>query len=398
MPSLLLTDRRVSGMKAAKAEREYFDSAVPGFGLRVYPSGAKRWILLYRKGTDKKLRRLTLGTYPDMTLATAREQARDEIQKAHAGRAPGTEKQEAKAHTFDALSDVYLEQHAKRHKRSWREDDSRLRRVLIPAWTGRPVTSIRRTDVRELLETIVARGAKVEANRTLALVRKMLNFAVDREWLEANPAAKLARPGGKDQSRSRVLTADELKRMWAHLHEPPPVDATPAVDPRHWRLTRAALLLRLITAQRGREVVSMRWKDIDGDWWTIPGDVSKNRTPHRVYLTTPAKTVLARLKAEAAPDAEHVFVGIRGTRQRRGALDGIGIEDVRPHDLRRTAGTMMASAGVPRLVVAKVLNHVSADAGVTAVYDRHGYDAEKRDALKTWTRALLKAVAKTARR
>ena len=387
MPTLLLTDRRIASLKPAGARREYFDQTLPGFGLRITPAGAKSWIVLYRKGADKKLRRVTLGAYPELSLVKARDQARGEIQKAHAGRDPGAEKQAAKAHTFTALCDVYLEQHAKRHKRSWREDDSRIRRVLLPAWGHLTVAAIRRVDVRALLETIVARGAKVEANRTLALVRKMLNFAIDQEWIDANPAAKMARPGGRDQSRSRVLSADELRRTWEHLHKPPAEGAL-ALDARHWRLARAALLLRLLTAQRGREVVSMRWEDIEGETWTIPGTISKNRSAHRVPLTQAAIDVLETLKADAPKDAEHVFVGVRGTRQRRGALDGLGIADVRPHDFRRTAGTMMASAGIPRLVVSKVLNHVSADASVTAIYDRHGYDAEKRHALDTWARTL----------
>lgn len=401
MPSSLLTDRRVASIKPGPARVEYFDSALPGFGLRVSPTGAKSWIVFYRvpsaDGTRRELRRSTLGTYPDLSLVKAREKARDEIRDASAGRDRATERQEAKSHLFADLADEYLEKHAKRHKRSWRDDDSRLRRVLVPAWGQRPVTSIRRADVRELLEGIVARGAKTEANRTLALIRKMLNWALDHEWIEANPAAKMPRPGGKDATRSRVLTADEIRQTWKYLHEPAPLDAVPAVDPRHWRLTRAALLLRLITAQRGREVVSMRWKDIDGDWWTIPGDVSKNRTPHRVPLTKPAQKVLAALKADARKDADYIFEGVRGTRQRRGTLEGLDIPDVRPHDFRRTAGTMMASAGVPRLVVAKVLNHVSADAGVTAIYDRHSYDAEKRHALTTWATFLLTLAGKPRR-
>jgi integrase len=132
----------------------------------------------------------------------------------------------------------------------------------------------------------------------------------------------------------------------------------------------------------------MRWHDIESDWWTIPGTVTKNKLPHRVPMTKTALNMLKALKADGEK-ADYVFVGIRGTRQRRGALENLKIDDVRPHDFRRTAASMMTSAGIPRLTVAKVLNHVSADAGVTAIYDRHSYDAEKRVALETWERTLL---------
>ena len=229
------------------------------------------------------------------------------------------------------------------------------------------------------------RGKKVEANRMLALVRKVLNFAVDQEWIDANPAGKMKQPGGREASRSRVLTADEVRTTWAHLQQPPPEDGT-ALARRHWQLLRAALLLRLITAQRGREVLNMRWEDIEGDWWTIPGAIAKNGLPHRVPLTAPALDELERLKGDATKNAGLIFVGVRGTRQRSGALHGLGIADVRPHDFRRTAASMMTGAGVSRLVVSKVLNH--AEKGITAVYDRWGYDAEKRVALETWARTL----------
>jgi len=151
-------------------------------------------------------------------------------------------------------------------------------------------------------------------------------------------------------------------------------------------LARAALALRLVTAQRGGEVLNLRWRDIDGDWWTIPAESSKNKLPHRVFLTSTAKKILEAVRALQPDESAYVFVGVRGKRQRSGALDTLDIPDVRPHDFRRTAASMMASVGIQRLVIAKVLNHV--DRGVTAIYDRHGYDPEKRVALEMWDRTM----------
>jgi Arm DNA-binding domain len=259
MPTIALTDRKVAGLKATPDKQmDYFDRSFPGFGVRVSQHGRKTFILMYRNA-ERRFTRLTLGTYgqydTDLTLAKAREKARAELRKATEGRDPATERKTARAQTFGALADFYLEKHAKRHKRSWR-DDARMIRQELDVWAHKPAAGIRRADVRELLERIVQRGAPVLANRVLALVRKMLNFAIDQEWIDANPAAKMPRPGGKELARSRVLTADELRAIWTYLEQPPDSDLR-ALDERCWTLTRAALRLRLLTAQRGKEIIEM---------------------------------------------------------------------------------------------------------------------------------------------
>jgi integrase len=240
--------------------------------------------------------------------------------------------------------------------------------------------------VRELLEGIVKRGSRVAANRVLTLVVTILNFAVDLEWLDANVAARMKKPT-EEQSRTRVLSPNEIRTLWAWLERPAPDEA----DPTHWTLAQAALKLRLITAQRGGEVIEMRWADVDlvESWWTIPAEHAKNKLPHRVPLTTIAVQILAGLLATASAEAVNVFTGIRSKRHRRGLLEGLPIADVRPHDFRRTAASLMAGGGVPRLTIAKILNHV--ETSITAVYDRHSYDPEKLAAL-TWWDAKLSAI------
>ena len=154
----------------------------------------------------------------------------------------------------------------------------------------------------------------------------------------------------------------------------------------------AAFRLRLITAQRGGEVHGMRWEDVDldGRWWTIPGSVAKNGLAHRVPLSDLAMDVLVGLRErqtiKMAASPYVLSAAARDPRRRRPTLARLGLSDFRGHDLRRTAASRMASAGCPRLVIGKVLNH--AEPGVTAVYDRHTYDAEKREALQTWARSL----------
>jgi len=156
------------------------------------------------------------------------------------------------------------------------------------------------------------------------------------------------------------------------------------------------LKLRLITAQRGGEVVNMRWADVDlkAGWWTIPAEHAKNKLPHRVPLTAMAVKILKPLRRRASKDTVYTFEGIRGARHRRGLLDGLPVADVRPHDFRRTAASLMAAGGVPRLTIAKILNHV--DATVTAIYDRHSYDPEKQAALAWWDAKLAAIVTNHA--
>lgn len=392
MPTIALNDRAVAGLKPTDTQVDYFDRALPGFGVRVNPAGRKTFILLHR--LNGKLQRLTLcdpkaegnvSTYPLLTLARARELAREALRGASEGRDVGAERRQARERTFGLLAGDYLEKHAKRKKRSWREDARLIRGELKP-WTHRPVASIRRADVRELLDVIVDRGAPVAANRTLALIRKILNFGVDVEWVEANVAAKLAKPAA-EHSRDRVLTPEELRTVWMWLEREP--DATlNDQDAREHRLNRAALKLRVLTAQRGGEVAQMRWQDVDleSGWWTIPAEHAKNRLPHRVPLAPMAVDIVTKQLQQAGEKDVHVFKGIRGTRQRRKALEGLEVVDVRPHDFRRTAASLMTGGGIPRLTVAKILNHV--DSSVTAIYDRHSYDGEKRAALDWWAQKI----------
>jgi integrase len=234
--------------------------------------------------------------------------------------------------------------------------------------------------VRDLLDEIAVR-APIMANRTLALVRKMFNFAIEREWVDSNPCQMVKRPSPERQ-RDRVLSEDEIRRLWTALDAEQPVIA-------------ALFRLRLLTAQRGGEVQGASWADVDlmGAWWTIPAERSKNGLAHRVPLSPQAVRILKGLKAVADDKATWVFPSTRKAgphiNHAQKAIERIvkrSSVEFRGHDLRRTAASLMVGAGVPRLVVSKILNHV--ESGVTAVYDRHSYDPEKRAALDFWGRQV----------
>src|SRR5262245_33801711 len=347
---------------------DYFDSKISGLGLRISPAGKKSWFVMYRVKGDPKKRRLTLDSFPAMTLADARERAGAVLLEARRGRDPGAEVQEAKqACSFAALAAEYLEKHAQRKKRSWREDERVIRKELLPKWGRRKAHDIKRQDVHSLLDEIVARGSTIQANRTLALIRKIFNSGLGRGLVEHNPCLQIEAPG-KENQRQRVLSRDEIGALWKSF-----ADLGPAMG--------AMFKLRLLTAQRGAEVRSMRWEDLDldvGRCWTIPPERSKNGLAHLVPLSSPALEILIALR-EARTKSAWVFpsrVGngmhIQNVQKAAARLREIsGIDDFVLHDLRRTAASFMTSVGISRLVVSKILNHV--EQGVTRVYDRHSY-------------------------
>ena len=285
-----------------------------------------------------------------------------------------------------------------------------LRVNVLPVWGERSVRDLTRRDVRALIENIAER-APIMANRTLALVSKMLNFAVDHDWVDANPAARVQKPA-PEVSRDRVLDDDEIRRVWRLLsHVPTTADRpapgrTPAsVDDEDpvWPLSptfAAVIKMRLLTAQRGGEVARMRWSDVDEEtgWWTIPGSDTKNGQPHRVPLVARALTIVTEQPTH--DDSAFVFMG-HGTSWLDRAKKApaiiartLGI-DFRGHDLRRTAATRMAAAGVLREHISRVLNHVEAGPRATRVYDRYSYDHEKRTALETWARKFDEILMET---
>ena len=373
MAATVLTARFVDSVKPVARRVEYFDRNANGLALRVSPSGAKSWVMLYR--AQRRLRRWTIGTYPALSLADARLQARRGWRAVELGHDPARAKRATReADTIGELVARYVEEYAKPKKRSWKDDRRLLGKHILPVWRHRVVGEIRRRDVREVVQGVAQDGAPITANRLRARLHKLFGFAIEQELVETNPVTHVARPG-VERRRDRVLSNDELRVLWQKL------DAEPTA-------VAAGFRLRLLTAQRGGEVRDMRWVDLDleSGWWTIPASSSKNGLAHRVPLTGQTLRIFKDLQNAAEPDATYVLAGARGKRQLAEATARLGLADFRGHDLRRTAASQMASAGVPRLVIAKILNH--ADTGVTAVYDRHSYDEEKRTALDAWDRRV----------
>jgi integrase len=377
-----LTGRTVDALKPRAAKFYVSDAPTPGLALLVTPSGSKSWSVRYRIG--RRLRRLTLGRYPVLSLADARQRAKDALKLVADDVDPALVKQERRdADTVGAFAETYIEKHAKPRKKSWKIDRMRLTKDVLPAWQHRLMKDITRRDVRELLDTIAARPAPIVANRVRSLLHKLFNVAIELEVVETNPVTATRRPG-VEHGRDRVANEDELRALWKSFD---------VLEPK----MAAFYKLRLLTVQRGGEVASMRWQDVDleAGWWTIPSGASKNRLAHRVPLAATALGLIAEILATSKPHTSYVLEGARGKRQQAQAAATFTVEDFRGHDLRRTAASVMAGAGIPRLTISKILNHV--ERSVTAVYDRHSYDAEKRGALDWWDAKLQAILDNTGR-
>jgi len=385
-----LTDRAVKLLRLGSERFEVWDASTSGFGVRVSPAGRKSFIYLYR--FDGRARRMTLGVYPRMSLATARTrhaEARELLEEE--GKDPGAELVKTKranreAPTVNDLADEYMEKWAKPRKRSWKKDGRLLKLNVLPFIGRKKAADVTRRDIILILDTVMERGAPISANRTLAVVRKMFRFGLTRDLVPHNPCEAIEAPA-KENQRDRVLNVTEIKKLWKTL-EKGDLEMTLAI--------RLCLQLMLVTAQRRGEVVTARWQDIDlkENWWTIPESIAKNNLPHRVPLSPLACRLLKTARKEAH-DSVYVFPNSSQTghikdeavtKAVRHNETALGLEHFTPHDLRRTAASQMASAGTPRLTIGKILNHV--EPGVTAVYDRHSYDQEKRKALNAWARKL----------
>jgi integrase len=267
---------------------------------------------------------------------------------------------------------------------------------VIPRWRGRKVQEITKRDVNELLDGVVDRGAAIMANRTLAAVRKLFNWCISRDILQASPAAGVTPPAG-ETSRDRVLTDDELRLVWQ------------AADAEGWPFGPLVKML-ILTGQRLSEVGGMRWNEIDfqNKIWTLPPERVKNGERHEVPLSQPAVEMLSALPRISTTKG-FVFttrrnVAVSGFSRAKDRLDAAlagalpagskPIDHWTFHDIRRTTASGMARLGILLPVIEKVLNHSSGSfRGIVGVYQRHSYSEEKRRALDDWATFVASTTA-----
>jgi integrase len=412
MPKKKLTDLFVERAPAPMAGRaEYFDASFPGLALRVTETGRKSWSLFYR--FNGRLRRFTIGRYPMIKPGQARREAINALERVRQGIDPGEEKKgrrdkhSPETEAFEAIVQDYLERHVRKNSAiaTYQEAKRDLEYNVLPKWRNRPIASISRRDAIDLIDGLVTRGVEIQANRTLARLRALFNWAIEKDRIAASPVARM-KPPTKERARDRALTDDEIRWFWQ------------ACDEIGWPFGPIFKLL-LLTAQRRDEVGGMKWTEIDLDkrTWTLPRHRAKSDRGHEVHLSDAAIEVLRSLPRIARGSNERDFVfTVTGTtsvsgfgnakrrldlimaearRHSLGLSEQTKILDWRLHDLRRTAATGMARLKIAPYVVDKVLNHSGGTIrGVAAVYNRFEYIEERRAALDAWSHYIDNLVSR----
>ena len=393
--SKFMTEPGVAKMaKAPKGQRiERFDSGADGLSLRITDRGTKTWNICYHfpdAQGELKHHRVTLGQWPAVGLAQAREEARMVKAEVRSGIDPGARragahaaaKAEAQAEarkTFRAIAENYINRECSRLKRG-HEYEAAIRRELLPTWGARPIADLRRLHLIELTDALLDAGKPMAAYRIYEIAKRILNWAVERGEIEASPFANM-RPPAPKVMRDRVLKPDEIKPVWKAWGE---------MDYPYGPLGK----LLLMTAQRLNEVAQMQWCEIDRDnaLWVMPADRTKSGRETEVPLSSLALEILDDLPRFTQGD--YIFTATSGQRpvtsfsKMKTRADNLsGVTGWRLHDLRRTARTGLAEIGIPEIIAEMVMNHAPRNV-LARIYNRHEYAAEKRDALERWANRL----------
>jgi integrase len=359
------------------------DSEITSLALRVTTRGSKSFV--YEGRIRGRMRRMTLGGYPALSVHQARQEALKIKGAIAKGEDPSLERKKGReALTFGQLAAVYLERHARQHKKSAHRDEQMIE-CYLARWRNRSVSDITRDDVVRLHQTLGTDHGHYAANRTVALLRTIFNRAADWGHLNGgNPAERLKL--FREEKRDRFLSPDELSRVnEALLQEENP----------YWR---AYFPLSLFLGTRRTELLEARWAKIDLErgTWRIPNTKSGN--PHLLPLPTAAVEILRQLPSRGT--SEWVFPGngssghlIEPAKAWQRIRARAGVSDVRIHDLRRTLGSWLAGEGYSLPLIGRALNHQNAS--TTQIYARLQLDPV-REALEKNAASMLSFMNQTS--
>jgi Arm DNA-binding domain/Phage integrase family len=385
------------GIKALRPKASRYEKPAGGsLYVVVQPSGRKSYAVRYRFGG--KTRKLTLPG--GLTLAAARKAEADALYELERGRDPGVARQHAKQaqrlaaqDTFQAIAEEYL----KREGNGLRSADDRratLERLVYPTLGERPIADIRRSEIVRLLDKIEEASGPVMADRTLAYIRKIMNWHATRSDDFKSPIVRgMARTKPKERARDRTLDNDELRVVWNV--------ANAGEGPFH-RLVQFLLL----TAARRNEAAEMQHGELSGADWTLPAARNKAKVDLIRPLSEAAQSVLARTPRLAScdyvftTDGKHPISGFSRFKRHfdKAVLAELKKRDARAkplanwtlHDLRRTARSLMSRAGVNTDHAERCLGHVIP--GVRGTYDRHEYYDEKREVYEALAKQIDRIV------
>jgi integrase len=380
-PKRAADKRRITELTVRKArprDKAYtiWDTEQRRLALRVQPSGSKSWVVVYSR--HGRPRWLTIGSADVIGLADARVKAAEAmLAVTRDNRDPAAEKRaERGAGTFGDLAGRYVEQHAKKHNKSWPQAAALVARHALPRWGKLQASAITRGDIKAMMARI---EAPILANQTLAAVSAIYSWGIKEEIVIANPCKLVER--NATRSRERVLSESELPKFWNAFGDLDPVRG-------------AALKMILLLGQRPGEVANMRREHVKDGWWEMPGEPvpalgwlgTKNKASHRVWLPEPVRRLIA------SDDTKGFVFGpgrpVRGLDAvMRTICAKLGIERATPHDLRRSHGSTITALGFGRAAMNRLQNH--REGGIADVYDRHHYENETKHVMEAVAAHIL---------
>src|SRR5262245_35695742 len=407
-----ITDRLLRSLQQPRERpEEIWDASLGGFGCRASQQGTVAFFVKKRPRGRRDFVRLTLGRYPILGLAEARQRARDALRtlddgidprerEAAAARAEAA----AKANTFAAVADAFITRHVAR-KRSARSIEQLIRRNLIPRWGERPISAISRGDVISLIDELVDRGHPEAAHSTLAYTKRLFSWAVPRYNLEHAPTDHVRAVDliGQKAVRQRVLADRELALIWRATEVSDfGSDRNGATTSSPSQLIQSYVRLLLLLGVRRCELGDATWDefDLDNATWTVPAERMKADAAHVIPLPPLAAEFLRALLPRGLlprPGAR-VFGSVLHYQRSKNALD-TGIKALNGgkalprwtwHDCRRTMRTGLSTIGIPPHVAELCIAHTQK--GLAKVYDQHRFDDEKRAAFEAWERRVMSII------
>jgi integrase len=378
-----LTDTKIKSLKA-KSER-YRVSDSGGLTLEIMPSGSKAWRYRYQLHGVRQPT-LTIGNYPEFSLAEARKR-RDEwailVARGESPKRAMQAKKSAKLNTVAAFGAEWLNEQVRGKSDSYVTTLSRImQKDVYPVLGSMPLADVKPIDILELCDRIKSRGAPKMALLTRNVLRRMYDFAIARQLAETNPAAALvARFIATEESRTRVLSPTEIGHVLRGVY---------ASDIR--RALKLALNLLFITMVRKAELTEASWDefDLESAVWDIPAERMKKDKPHRVYLSRQAVAMLNELRSITGKSA-YLFPSTRGYEDRpisKSTLNqavralSLEVQHFVLHDFRRTASTHLHEMGHSSDAIELALAHKIQ--GIKGVYNRAEYADQRRVILQAW--------------
>ena len=360
-----LTDKGVSALKPRAKRYHFADPEMKAHFIRVMPSGTKSFAVFARDPSGKQVLH-TIGAVGVITIEEARQKARAAVAAIKAGA------DRAGPQSFTAVAENWFRRHVEaKGLRSMGETRRYLDKWILPAWGLREFTKVRRGDVAKLLDHVEDKAGPVAADNTLKRVSTICTWYQSRHEDYVSPVVKgMRRSSTKERARERILNDDELRAVW---------------NAANGESFGGLVKMLLLTGQRRDKVASMRWQDVSVDGtWTIPAKDREKGNALELKLPDMALNIIKGQPRFAGNP--HVFAGRGGSystgySKAKKALDAKApLPQWQLHDLRRTARSLMARAGVRPDIAERVLGHLIP--GVEGVYDRHSYRDEKAHALR----------------